>query len=456
MSFSPENFTRKLDALLETQDLIVLISQWVLFHHRHAAQLCQLWAQYVLLGQHPPRKQLSLLYLCNDVVQQARHKRKPEFAASFAPILPEVLHRVYKEVDVSTQPKIERLISVWSQRSIFDKAQIAKMSAAVAQLKEGASFAAAPAADTSSQPAGPKIAPELTHINNLLTHIALLATASAASLALIGSQLKLYLSDDPDLQDNLPLPKVYISKLNMLEKLCSMTSDNLRDSKKSRADVVAALTSLAKLISESAENDETKLSILDQRLAKIATVRDELKEMVGEDPAQEDEPEVPLPAPEPVQPSVPTPQVATHNPPSESAFNPQASSDLLPTYEASSDESENEYEPAPSTTFAATAEKRQHPAETVPERATKKQVAFSDKVQIEEFERDDHYNSMVIGGDNSDEPEAEPESEDLQNYGHQHKDAVELLHEQYGHNKESAVDPEDQKQGLLSLLLKLS
>ncbi|KAM9886447.1 hypothetical protein OXX79_014182, partial [Metschnikowia pulcherrima] len=71
-------------------DSIVSISQWVLFHHRHATHLCELWADYTLdnNASAQSKKKLSLLYLCNDVVQQARHKRKPEFTAGFAAKLP--------------------------------------------------------------------------------------------------------------------------------------------------------------------------------------------------------------------------------------------------------------------------------------------------------------------------------------------------------------------------------
>ncbi|KAM9923272.1 hypothetical protein OXX80_011606, partial [Metschnikowia pulcherrima] len=100
MSFSPEIFRKKLDALQETQDSIVSISQWVLFHHRHATHLCELWADYTLdnNASAQSKKKLSLLYLCNDVVQQARHKRKPEFTAGFAAKLPRVFHAIYGSV----------------------------------------------------------------------------------------------------------------------------------------------------------------------------------------------------------------------------------------------------------------------------------------------------------------------------------------------------------------------
>lgn len=454
MSFSPEIFRKKLDSLQETQDSIVSISQWVLFHHRHAADLCQIWASYAM-GDGPAinlTKRLALLYLCNDVVQQARHKRKPEFAAGFAKALPKVLHQVYPKLDSAIKPKLERLIGVWEQRNIFTAAQIQALRHSVELLKSGKPLADTLAPEKGSpQPTG--VATDLVHLNNLFNHMAQLLELSLSNLSQVGYQSKQYLPHDMSALDNLPLPKVYISKLNVLEKLCNMTTQNLQDVKKAREEILAVLSNLQSIHMDGLKTDDSKLKIISQKLEKLHSTRLELQDMADNDNTEADDEEA--------SPVFETTTTETDN------------DDLVPTYETSSDEEDDK--PASEAIVSASEDdgrytpnspkKRKLSDSSTSSRTSKKSVAFSEDIEVKEFERDEETDVIKILPSESDSEEdyvpiMEPKiPDDLKLFESHHKDDLELLHDRQ-HTDSDGYEPSqedsDSKSGLLDLLSKLS
>lgn len=64
-------------------------------------------------------KKLTLLYLANDVIQNAK-KKGPEFKAEFAKFLPRALQHVSSDKNNSICRSVERIISVWEERKVFD------------------------------------------------------------------------------------------------------------------------------------------------------------------------------------------------------------------------------------------------------------------------------------------------------------------------------------------------
>ncbi|GEQ72848.1 hypothetical protein JCM33374_g6536 [Metschnikowia sp. JCM 33374] len=488
MSFSPDIFRKKLDALQETQDSIVSISQWVLFHHRHAAHLCELWAEYTLTSDQAKssKKKLSLLYLCNDVVQQARAKRKPEFSAGFATKLPTVIHSIYGSVDAPIKPKIERLISVWSQRNVFTKPQIDAMNRAVRSSKDGTEFdAEADAAEASQNMAhkassGPQIATDLVHLNNIYTHMTTLLDTSSANLAQVGQQSKTYLPEDHSTSDNLPSPKVYVSKLNVLEKLCFLTMQNLNEAKKTRQDILNVLGQLTNLVSGGADADDAKIDLLSKKLNQISTTRGELLEMIDEPESPQDS-EINSIQQQPKQQEdadeEPSPVFDTMN----SEINPEANESLVPTYEDSSDDSDTDSLPKeePKTQSGdshippppSLNRKRKISESSTTSGSSKKSVAFSEQIEVKEFERDEHSNYIDILGDNGhsnghgyDDDEEDGTGENItevHNFELNHKDALELMHEHQSAPEPQPFDDHSQvenldKDSLLSLLSKLN
>ncbi|KAK8205031.1 RNA polymerase II-binding domain-containing protein [Phyllosticta capitalensis] len=120
MAYTDDAVQAKLSALNETQEGIVTVAQWIMFHRRHAERTVNLWMNRV--KDSPPNKRLSLIYLANEVVQQSKARRRNEFVQAFSPIMAEGTAAAYKGAPYDIQQRIRRVIEVWRQRQIFDTA----------------------------------------------------------------------------------------------------------------------------------------------------------------------------------------------------------------------------------------------------------------------------------------------------------------------------------------------
>ena len=91
MPWSKEkDFREKLSKLSESQQSIQTLSHWVAFHKANAAHAANVWADEAQRAADPHR-QLLLVYLANDVMQNSRRKGTPcadAFASQMATVLP--------------------------------------------------------------------------------------------------------------------------------------------------------------------------------------------------------------------------------------------------------------------------------------------------------------------------------------------------------------------------------
>ncbi|KAL7666376.1 CID domain-containing protein [[Candida] zeylanoides] len=456
MSFSPEIFNKKLSGLSDTQDSIVTISQWILFHHRHCKESARLWADYVLRLDASPStssKKLSLLYLCNDVVQQARHKRKTEFIRSYGEVLPEVLNRVYGGVTDAIKPKVTRLIDVWEQRSVFSPQEIKQLRRAIELSKQqrtvgdgDSADAAAAAAATASAVA---VASELTQLNQTLTHLNRLSDANQGNLQQIAIQAKAYLPTDPAQSDNLPSPRIYLSKLGVLERLCQLATANITAIKRERASALAQVRALEQIVESGAQTDEGKLQIVAATMERLAGTKQDLEEMVG----PEGEPEEPSPEVEEPSPAIEEPSPAVEEP--SPAVEPASDDDAVPGYEASDSDSD-----APPAKRAKTS-RSPSVSSGASTPSSKKTVAFSEDVEIKEYEREEETDLIRVArsDDDGDEEDYDPAPEPSREFEMHHKDDLELKHEheaaEYDPGEYDPAEP-DVQNDVLSILSKLA
>ncbi|KAK4892822.1 hypothetical protein LTR27_008736 [Elasticomyces elasticus] len=130
MAYTPDAVLAKLSTLNESQDSIVSVAQWLLFHRRHADKTSQLWLSTLTsaptsTNSSPPAlsvaKKLNLIYLANEVVQQSRARGKQDFVLAFEPVVGEGVGAAYKGANEGTQGKIRRVVEVWRQRAVFSK-----------------------------------------------------------------------------------------------------------------------------------------------------------------------------------------------------------------------------------------------------------------------------------------------------------------------------------------------
>ncbi|KAG0647441.1 hypothetical protein D0Z07_6669 [Hyphodiscus hymeniophilus] len=118
MSYTDDAVLAKLSALNETQESIVTVAQWVMFHRRHADRTGQLWLQR--LKDSGSNKRLNLIYLANEVAQQSKARRKDDFLIAFSPVIAEATATAYKGAANEVQQKLRRVVEVWRQRQIFE------------------------------------------------------------------------------------------------------------------------------------------------------------------------------------------------------------------------------------------------------------------------------------------------------------------------------------------------
>lgn len=84
MAYTDDAVRAKLSALNETQDSIVGVAQWIMFHRRYADRTASSWLQRV--KDSGSNKRLNLVYLANEVTQQSKARNKDDFINAFEPV----------------------------------------------------------------------------------------------------------------------------------------------------------------------------------------------------------------------------------------------------------------------------------------------------------------------------------------------------------------------------------
>lgn len=378
MSFTPDGFIKKLDNLEDTQDSIVSISQWVLFHHRHIDAITKVWSKYII--ESSVSKKLPLLYLCNDIAQQAKHKRQPDLIKSFALVLPTVLDKIYSQLDAVTKGKVDRLLGVWEQRQVFLPEDLEAMKAELGQSgvpKKINNSPKPPVVHVQSE----EIVSELKELNELYKHMNHLVDVSQNGLNEVGIRSLRYLPRDPANSEQLPKPDTYLSKLNTLEEMCCRTSDSIDDIKKDRFKVLQALDSIKHIVEEGLKIDDSRKSNIQQKLSKLRQVRNELQNLgvVANDDDFNDDDDLYIANGINLTDKIHNEKLAQYYHDSDSDF---------PTY-ANDSMSEEDH--------SLVSSLKRHRTPSISEKAgNKKSVAFSNNIEVKEYNRDNQTEIIKI------------------------------------------------------------
>ncbi|OUM51749.1 hypothetical protein BVG19_g872 [[Candida] boidinii] len=122
MPFSPEKASEKLNKLTPTQASIVSTSQWFLFHYRNARPLIDIWNSKIVNPRTRSSEKLTLLYLCNELLQQSRRDKKYfEFLSYFSETLTHSFKIINKDLSPSDKEKILKIIKVWKDRVLYSE-----------------------------------------------------------------------------------------------------------------------------------------------------------------------------------------------------------------------------------------------------------------------------------------------------------------------------------------------
>lgn len=113
--FDPQILRGRLASSNETADSITATAQWILFYKRHAEEIAHQWAEAVTVD----KNKLAEIYIANEVIQQSKIKRRGEFAQAFGATLPRALLAAYTQSEPPVKDRIQRVVKVWRDRSIF-------------------------------------------------------------------------------------------------------------------------------------------------------------------------------------------------------------------------------------------------------------------------------------------------------------------------------------------------
>lgn len=127
--FAEPALQKKLEQLTNTLPSIQTLSLWLLHHRKHSASIVKVWYNE-LKKEKQPKKILNLVYLANDVIQNAR-KKWPLFLEQFQPVLDKGFGYAARHVDPATLYSIQRVIEVWRQRKVFSNDFINKLNYAI-------------------------------------------------------------------------------------------------------------------------------------------------------------------------------------------------------------------------------------------------------------------------------------------------------------------------------------
>lgn len=70
--FKEEDLRKKMRVLSSSQPSIQTLSLWLMHYRQHAEVSVRIWLEEFL--EAPPKRKLSLFYLCNDSLLQSRKK----------------------------------------------------------------------------------------------------------------------------------------------------------------------------------------------------------------------------------------------------------------------------------------------------------------------------------------------------------------------------------------------
>ncbi|APA15038.1 hypothetical protein SS1G_13608 [Sclerotinia sclerotiorum 1980 UF-70] len=274
MAYNDDAVLAKLSALNETQESIVTVAQWIMFHRRYADRTGQLWLQK--LKDSGSNKRLNLVYLANEVAQQSKARRKDDFLIAFSPVIAEATATAYKGATSDVQNKLKRVVEVWRQRQIFEipiqdavEARIEELEKSRSSNRKGLGGSLF-SNNSSSAPSElqPLVAPQQT-ISKLV-----LSTKTATNAANI---------DYDKLTDpNTPTPSapVHAARLNGLLKTLANAEGAVAEVIKSRNLLIEGLEKLLETNRNALAEEKAQLNLLSTRRTEIDTKKREVEDSI--------------------------------------------------------------------------------------------------------------------------------------------------------------------------------
>lgn len=120
--FTESALVKRLMDLNPSQQSIQTLSLWLIHHRKHHPTIVKVWFREMCKVK--DNRKLMFMYLANDVIQNSK-KKGPEFGKEFETVLPKAFEHM-KGFDKNTRERLNRLLQIWEERGVYDKAQIAE------------------------------------------------------------------------------------------------------------------------------------------------------------------------------------------------------------------------------------------------------------------------------------------------------------------------------------------
>ncbi|XP_065215275.1 regulation of nuclear pre-mRNA domain-containing protein 1B [Planococcus citri] len=117
--FTESSLSKKLEDLNASQQSIETLSLWLIHHRKHYSTIVKTWMRE-LIGAEESR-QLTLMYLANDVIQNSK-KKGPEYGKQFGTVLKKAFEIMGGDsCSEKTRKSLTRLLNIWEERGVYSK-----------------------------------------------------------------------------------------------------------------------------------------------------------------------------------------------------------------------------------------------------------------------------------------------------------------------------------------------
>ncbi|KKY29219.1 hypothetical protein UCRPC4_g00009 [Phaeomoniella chlamydospora] len=259
MSVTDDTLKAKFSTLNETQDSIVSVANWMMFH-----RVAQAW--YTRLRDVGSPKRLNLIYLTNEVVQQSKLRHRSEFPDAFSPIIADAVQLAYKGAPTDVQQKIRRVVEVWRSRSVFEVPIVDAIEGRLDDIDKTKGTGKKPLMGGSLFSTGRGSVPkELETLASLHTAVSKTHLSSSTAQQTANSEYdKLN-----DANAVLPPPPVHAARLSSLMKALANAETSINETIKARTELITELEKLLEANKAELSKDESHRTDLSHR--KVST-----------------------------------------------------------------------------------------------------------------------------------------------------------------------------------------
>ncbi|CAF3792205.1 unnamed protein product [Adineta steineri] len=110
------SFEKRLTTVNSTQESVQTLSLWILYHRNQYEHLLKTW--FKVLKKSKPSHRLTLFYVANDVIQNAKKHNALVYNQAFKPYLSSAMIHV-KENGI--KKKVQRILEIWRERGVYDE-----------------------------------------------------------------------------------------------------------------------------------------------------------------------------------------------------------------------------------------------------------------------------------------------------------------------------------------------